>query len=126
MKNGIKAQVAGTFEALVGSTAAGESEAKRYFIIPENNAFIRVDVALWKYRMRDKALTENNDTVISYVLCKSMANHTKLTADKLMNIVSEPLNGVTSFNSTSVVNVDEYLKEVKAVWNKLKEEGIKT
>lgn len=91
VKEGIKSLISCALDSFIGSTEAGESEERIYFIVPENNAIVRADVAIWKYYMSDKSIVANKDTAIAYLLCKSVVDHTKLTLDELIYITSEAL-----------------------------------
>jgi hypothetical protein len=91
IQGGVKALISTALDAFIGSTEAGESEERIYVVIPENNAFVRADIAVWKYHMSEKALGDNEDSAVAYVLCKSVIDHTKLTLDELIYLVSQTL-----------------------------------
>lgn len=91
VKTGIKEIIKGSLDAFIGSTEAGETEERMYMIIPENNAFIRADVFLWKYHLSDSSIVNNNDTAVAYILCKSVVNHLDLTIDELIYLASDTL-----------------------------------
>lgn len=92
VQNGVKALISTALDGFIGSTEAGESEQKIYVVVPENNAFVRADICLWKYHMTSAQLTEENDTAVAYVLCKSVIDHNELKLDELIYLVSEALN----------------------------------
>ncbi|MEG4250834.1 hypothetical protein [Microcoleus sp. Pol10D4] len=92
VQNGVKALISTAIDGFIGSTEAGESEQKIYVVVPENNAFVRADICLWKYHMTSVQLTEDNDTAVAYVLCKSVIDHNELKLDELIYLVSEALN----------------------------------
>ncbi len=106
VKGGIKNLISGALDVFIGSTEAGESEEHIYFIVPENNALIRADVMLWKYHMSDKTITDNKDTAIAYILCKSVVDHTKVTLDEMIYLISMALSE------------NEYRPISKTVWQK--------
>lgn len=91
VQGGVKALISTALDAFIGSTEAGESEERIYVVVPENNAFVRADIAVWKYHMSDKALGDNEDSAVAYVLCKSVIDHSKLTLDELIYLVSQTL-----------------------------------
>lgn len=91
VKSGIQSLISGALDGFLGSTEAGESEERIYIVVPENNAFIRADICVWKYHLTDNALGSNTDTAVAYVLCKSVIDHTKLTIDELIYLASETL-----------------------------------
>lgn len=91
VQTGVKSLISTGLSAFIGATEAGESEARTYVVVPENNAFIRADVYAWKYNFSDNALGANSDTATAYVLCKSVIDHNKLAIDELIYLVSESL-----------------------------------
>lgn len=91
VQNGIKALISTALDAFIGGTEAGESEEKFYVVVPENNAFVRADIFVWKYHMTEKSLGENSDSAVAYVMCKSVIDHTKITIDELIYLVSDAL-----------------------------------
>lgn len=91
VRSGVQSLISGALDAFIGSTEAGESEEKIYVVVPENNAFIRADICVWKYHMSDQSMADNQDTAVAYVLCKSVIDHTKITLDELIYLASETL-----------------------------------
>lgn len=91
VQSGVKALISTALDAFIGSTEAGESEEKIYVVIPENNAFVRVDIYIWKYHMESKQLIDDKDTAVAYVLCKSVVDHSKIQIDELIYLISEAL-----------------------------------
>ncbi len=96
VQGGVKALISTALDGFIGGTEAGESEEKIYIVVPENNAFIRADICVWKYHMSDNALASNKDTAVAYVLCKSVIDHTKITIDELIYLVSDALSSRTN------------------------------
>lgn len=91
VKGGVQSLISGALDGFIGSTEAGETEQKIYVVVPENNAFIRADICVWKYHLSDNSLSSNNDTAVAYVLCKSVIDHTKVTIDELIYLASDAL-----------------------------------
>jgi hypothetical protein len=104
VKGGIKALISTALASFIGSTEVGESEQKVYLIIPENNAFVRVDIACWKYVFDQQKITHEADTSVAYLLCKSVIDHSKVTIDELIYLVSESLNDRNPF--AKMLNVE--------------------
>lgn len=102
IQGGVKSLISAGLDGFIGSTEAGETEEKIYVIVPENNAFVRADICLWKYHMSDNALSANTDTAVAYVLCKSVVDHTKITLDELIYLVSDSLASRTDVPWTEV------------------------
>lgn len=92
VKSGLKSVIAGALDAFIGSTSAGESEEKTYIVIPENNAFVRVDIACWKYNFSQQKILNQHDSAVAYILCKSVIDHTKLSIDELIYLTTEILS----------------------------------
>lgn len=102
VQGGVKAIISTALDGFIGGTEAGESEEKIYVVVPENNAFIRADIYIWKYHMTDNALSSNSDTAVAYILCKSVIDHTKLTIDELIYFVSDTLASRKNIPSADV------------------------
>ncbi|NJR58095.1 MAG: hypothetical protein HC769_04070 [Cyanobacteria bacterium CRU_2_1] len=91
VQSGVKALISTALDAFIGSTEAGESEEKIYVVVPENNSFVRADIAIWKYHLESQKIIDKSDTAVAYVLCKSVIDHTKLSIDELIYLVSDAL-----------------------------------
>lgn len=92
VQDGLQNLISGALDGFLGSTEAGESEEKIYIVVPENNAFIRADICLWKYHLSDQSLASNTDTAIAYVLCKSVIDHSKLSIDELIYFATDAMS----------------------------------
>lgn len=92
VQDGIKALIEVGIDAIIGSSEAGEQEKKIYIVVPENNAFVRVDICVWKYHMETCKIHDKKQTAVAYLLCKSVIDHTKLKLDELIYLVSEALS----------------------------------
>lgn len=91
VQSGVKALISSALDAFIGSTEAGETEEKIYVVVPENNSFVRADIAIWKYHMESQKIIDDSDTAVAYVLCKSVIDHTKVSIDELIYLVSDAL-----------------------------------
>lgn len=103
---GIKTLVIDGLSQFIGSNVAGESSKKMFFVVPENNAIVRVDIFVWKYFFEAKNLVHNRDTAIAYVMAKSVVDHNSLIADELIYMVSDALN-------KGVYKLDENIEKKK-------------
>ena len=125
VQGGIKSIIQTGLSAFIGSTEAGESMDKMYFVVPENNAFIRADVMCWKYHLIQQKLLSQNDTAVAYVLCKSVIDHTAIKLDELIYLVTQALSTGTFVKGDGKniddVEVPQDAKDVKDVENWLKE-----
>lgn len=124
VKDGVHALISTALAGFIGTTEAGESEEKIYVVIPENNAFVRVDVALWKYHLESEKFLAESDTAVAYILCKSVIDHSKLTIDELIYLSTEAMSKRTvvsapkeatqkAFDAWKQANTD--LKETNAL-----------
>lgn len=96
IQGGVKSLISVALDGFIGSTSVGETEEKVYVVVPENNAFIRADIACWKYTFTQKKLISQRDTAVAYVLCKSVIDHAKLTVDELIYFATQALSSATS------------------------------
>ena len=91
VQSGVKSLISTALSGFIGSTEVGESEQQIYVVVPENNAFIRADIACWKYHFEQHKFIHQTDTAIAYVLCKSVVDHTKITLDELIYLATEAM-----------------------------------
>lgn len=92
IKSGVKALIQTALDGFIGSTSAGESEERVYVVIPENNAFVRVDIACWRYNFIQKDFLAESDSAVAYVLCKSVVDHRALAIDELIYLATDALS----------------------------------
>lgn len=92
VQEGLKQIIQTGLSGFIGSTDIGESEDRMYFVVPENNAFVRVDVVCWKYHFEQHKIINQSDTAVAYVLCKSVIDHTQITLDELIYLVTQALS----------------------------------
>lgn len=110
IKGGISALIQTALSAFVGTTAAGETEQKFYLVIPENNAFVRVDIACWKYTFDQTKVFANHDSAVAYVLCKSVIDHTKLQLDELIYLTSEAISQIVPNKTIDISDLEHFDK----------------
>lgn len=92
VQGGVKSLISAALDGFIGSTEAGESEEQIFVVIPENNAFVRADIACWKYHFEQHKFINQTDTAIAYVLCKSVVDHTKISLDELIYLATDALS----------------------------------
>ena len=87
---------------LLGNTSTGELEAHQYYVIPEHNSIIRVDVKFWRYNFSSTGIIANCQNVFCYVFCKSVVDHTKLNIDEyiplLFSEMGDNMNNLTKYS----------------------------
>lgn len=123
VQEGLKQIIQTGLSGFIGSTEAGESLDRMYFVVPENNAFVRVDVACWKYHFEQHKILSQSDTAVAYVLCKSVIDHTQITLDELIYLVTQALSSGT-FMDSSRQDADYKVEELGHVAAALKKLGI--
>jgi len=116
VKVGIKDLILTALDSFIGSTEAGESQEKFYFVIPENNAIVRVDLMVWKYYMESQKIIGESDTAVAYLLCKSVVNHKELTSDELVGLVRETFDKT---NTQPTGSIKAYIQSLRGLWTKL-------
>lgn len=99
VQNGVKSLISAALDGFIGSTSAGETEQKIYVVVPENNAFVRVDIACWKYNFTQEKIIAQSDSAVAYVLCKSVIDHSVLAIDELIYLATEALSKDASFRN---------------------------
>ncbi|HEU5137451.1 MAG TPA: hypothetical protein VFU13_20075 [Steroidobacteraceae bacterium] len=92
VQDGLKQVIQTGLSGFIGSTSVGESQDRMYFVVPENNAFVRIDVVTWKYHFDQQKILDQHDTAVAYVLCKSVIDHTQVTLDELIYLVTQALS----------------------------------
>ncbi|WP_335956446.1 hypothetical protein [Acinetobacter bereziniae] len=102
IKGGIKALIQTALSAFVGNTSSGETEQKFYLVIPENNAFVRIDISCWKYTFDQTKVFADHDSAVAYVICKSVIDHTKLQIDELIYLTSEAISQIIPFKPADI------------------------
>lgn len=105
VQSGVKSLISTALSGFIGSTEVGESEQQIYVVVPENNAFVRADIACWKYHFEQHKFIQQTDTAIAYILCKSVVDHTKITLDELIYLATEAMA-----NRKDIVPIDYYAK----------------
>ncbi|WP_233874625.1 hypothetical protein [Paraburkholderia adhaesiva] len=113
IQEGLKQVIQTGLSAFIGTTEVGESQDQMYFVVPENNAFVRVDVVCWKYHFDQAKILEQHDTAVAYVLCKSVIDHTQITLDELIYLVTQALSS-GAFVDDKEKNKDLYKEPVDA------------
>jgi hypothetical protein len=129
VKEGLKQVIQTGLAAFIGSTEVGETQDKMYFVVPENNAFVRIDVICWKYHFEQTKILSQSDTAVAYVLCKSVIDHKRITLDELIYLVTQALSSGEYMdsdfkNSKYVLSMDAASKKPTNVQTVLTNLGI--
>lgn len=113
VKSGFKELVQVALDTIIGNTSIGEQEDKLFFVYPENFAVVRVDVKCYKYQFSSTGIIADSQNVFCYTMCKSIVDHTKLTIDELLYMVTEMLG------DTNIEKVESFITQLKNVWKML-------
>lgn len=105
IQEGLKQVIQTGLSGFIGATEVGESLDRMYFVVPENNAFIRIDVVCWKYHFDQSKILDQHDTAVAYVLCKSVIDHTQITLDELIYLVTQALSSGTFMDADASKNL---------------------
>ncbi|NBH28005.1 hypothetical protein D3Z60_20015 [Lachnospiraceae bacterium] len=117
VKQGFQKLIRVALDALIGNTSMGEHEEKMFFIYPENFAIVRVDVKCYKYCFSSSGIIANTENVFCYTMAKSIVDHTKVTIDELLYMVTEMIG------ADKLEEVKAFVKELKEVWNILEDKN---
>lgn len=121
VKEGFQKLVTCAISTLIGNSSIGEYQEDMFFIYPENNAIVRVDVRAYKYTFSQAGLIANCENIFCYTMAKSIVDHTKLTKDELLYFVTQMLQGENG-QSVSISEVMDFVKELIEIWNLLDKE----
>ncbi len=112
VKDGFKSLIKIALSTILGNVAVGQTHLAEYFVIPENNAFVRVDVMAWRYEFSSVAVIGKVQNAFCYVFCKSIIDHTQITIDELIYLVSE----MAGPNAT-LESVKKLINELRDLWD---------
>lgn len=120
VKSGFQSLIKVALNTLIGDVAIGEHQENMFFIYPENNAIVRVDVKAYKYSFSKRNVIADCQNVFCYTMAKSIVDHTKMKKDELVYFVSKMCkNGDVE---VSLDMVRKFLKELIDIWNLLDNE----
>ncbi|HJP89035.1 MAG TPA: hypothetical protein VJ850_08380 [Candidatus Limnocylindrales bacterium] len=89
VKAGFQSLIGVALQAILGDTSMGESEQDQTVITIEHNAIVRIDIRAWRYNFSDQSVIGTVQNAFCYVFCKSVVDHTKVTIDTLLYLISE-------------------------------------
>ena len=84
-----------------------------FFVYPENFAIVRVDVKCYKYCFSSTGIIANTENVFCYTMAKSIVDHTKITIDELLYMVTEMIG------ADKIEEVEAFVNQLKKVWSLL-------
>lgn len=114
MKEGFQNLIRTSLDALINHTTIGEKTEDMFFIYPENNAIVRLDVKAYKYSFSQKGLIADCENIFCYMMGKSIIDHTTLSLDELLYFISD-MSGA----SDNLEIVTKFTQEITALWHTL-------
>jgi hypothetical protein len=115
-KDGFKTVIKSAISVLFSDTTAGETERDYYFVTMEHNAFVRVDVAFWKYYFTQKSISDDAEQAFCYTFVKSIVDHERVTLDAMIYLVSSQVGD-------DLDKVKDFLNAMKELYGALSEEA---
>lgn len=114
VKDGFRLVVQSALGALFADTTSGEQTKKLYFVTMESNAFVRVDVFVWKYYFGQKGLCDDVQQAFCYAFTKSIIDHTKVSADTMVYLISQHVGD-------DLEKVEAFVTEIRKLYGALKD-----
>lgn len=116
VKDGFQKIVKQGISGLIGNKSIGEKVEHMFFVYPENNAIVRVDVKAYKYTFSKKGiLAKDVENVFVYTMAKSIVDHTTLSQDELLYMVTE----MAGAENADLAVVKQFIGELKECWKML-------
>lgn len=133
IKNGFMKLISCALDTLIGNSSIGEHQEDMFFIYPENNAIVRIDVKTYKYSFSKGGFISNCENVFCYTMAKSIVDHTTLTKDELLYFVTQMCTGKNNNNEytadedkqVSLNEVMDFVKQLITIWNLLDQEVLR-
>lgn len=112
VKQGFATLIELSLQSILGNTSAGEQEVQSFYVIIENNAFVRVDAKYWRYNFSQDGIIGNHKNAFCYMFCKSIVDYKKLTLGELVYLISEAAQGK---------DIHGFIEEIKKVWKEVEQ-----
>lgn len=118
LKDGFRNLISGALEVLINDTTIGEKQEDMFFVFPENNAIVRLDVKTYKYNFSRKGLVAECENVFCYTMAKSIIDHKTLNLDELLYFISD-MSGADG----NIKAVNQFVDEITSLWAKLEDKS---
>jgi len=106
---GLKTLIAAAFKVILNNRAEGEHEDRKFFVIIQNNVICRIDVCMWRYNFTDATVMAGRESILGYLFCLSVVDHTCVSLDEMMYLISETVGG-------DLDSVQPYVERLLEVW----------
>lgn len=110
IKEGFHALISTAIDALINETVMGETSRDMFFVYPENNAIVRLDIKAYVYRFTKKGLIADCENLFCYTMGKSIIDYKTLNVSELLYFLSDMAGA--SKNIEVVKNFAEEITEV--------------
>lgn len=109
-KDAFKTAIDQNLKGIVDEALVGGKKVQAVYVIPENGAIVRVDAIYWKYGFSEAGIIGSHKNVFCCLFAKSIVDHTQISLDDLIGLVSEQSGGA---------EVKEVIDEIKEIWEKV-------
>lgn len=89
LKDGFHALISTAIDSLINETVMGETTRDMFFVYPENNAIVRLDVKAYVYKFTKKGLIADCENLFCYTMGKSIIDYTTLNISELLYFLSD-------------------------------------
>lgn len=89
LKDGFHALISTAIDSLINETVMGETTRDMFFVYPENNAIVRLDVKAYVYRFTKKGLIADCENLFCYTMGKSIIDYNTLDISELLYFLSD-------------------------------------
>lgn len=89
LKDGFHALISTAIDSLINETVMGETTRDMFFVYPENNAIVRLDVKAYVYKFTKKGLIADCENLFCYTMGKSIIDYNTLNISELLYFLSD-------------------------------------
>ena len=125
LKQALSVMVKSTLKELIVSATVGEDAAEAFYIVPYNNAIVRVDFRAWKYNFVSQGVIGDTRNAFCYIASKSIIDYHKLTSSELIYFVSDQLSTALG-HEANLEMVKEYIQKLQTIWDLVENKSVKT
>lgn len=116
LKKALSVMVSSTLKELIISGTAGEDATEAFYIVPYNNAIVRVDFRAWKYNFVSEGVIGDTRNAFCYIASKSIIDYHKLTSSELIYFVSDQLSTAIG-KEAELELVKQYIQKLQSIWS---------
>jgi hypothetical protein len=109
VKNGFQNLIKIGLKSILGTETAGEWLQEMFVVLPENLAFVRVDIKVWRYNFSSEGIISKAKNAFAFIFSKSIVDHRKLTEDELIFFIAQMVGN-------DIEKVKAFLADLKELW----------